>query len=130
MKRTNVIVAFFLVPIVIALATTAGAAPADDSLQSEIGWQSPPEDILEVLHAPYLPWVWTAPTGEFIPYVVFDSDQQHGAYVGLEWSFCRIEAVKLAGETASAVRVRAGSIADLRAELAPGERIELRNCAS
>lgn len=27
------------------------------------GWQQPPEEILEVLHAPPLPWVWSSPTG-------------------------------------------------------------------
>ncbi len=26
-------------------------------------WQQPPADVLEVLHAPELPWVWTAPDG-------------------------------------------------------------------
>jgi dipeptidyl aminopeptidase/acylaminoacyl peptidase len=26
-------------------------------------WQRPPQDVLEVLHAPQLPWVWTAPSG-------------------------------------------------------------------
>jgi dipeptidyl aminopeptidase/acylaminoacyl peptidase len=30
------------------------------------GWKSPPEDLLEVLHAPQLPRVWTAPTGEHL----------------------------------------------------------------
>ena len=30
------------------------------------GWQSPPEEILEVLHAPRLPRVWTSPTGEHL----------------------------------------------------------------
>lgn len=29
-------------------------------------WRSPPEDLLEVLHAPRLPMVWTAPTGEYL----------------------------------------------------------------
>jgi dipeptidyl aminopeptidase/acylaminoacyl peptidase len=29
-------------------------------------WQSPPEELLKVLHAPQLPWVWTAPTGEYL----------------------------------------------------------------
>jgi len=26
-------------------------------------WQQPPAEVLEVLHAPRLPWVWTAPSG-------------------------------------------------------------------
>ncbi len=29
-------------------------------------WQSPPEDILKVLYAPRLPWVWTSPEGTFM----------------------------------------------------------------
>ena len=35
------------------LATTAHATD----------WQQPPQEVLDVLHAPRLPWVWTAPTG-------------------------------------------------------------------
>jgi hypothetical protein len=70
--------------------------------------------------------VRTAPNGEFIPYVVFEANQRHGVYVGLEWSFCRIEAVTLSGVASPVVRVRAGNVADLRAELAPGESIEVR----
>ena len=27
------------------------------------GWQRPDQDILDVVHAPQLPWVWTSPTG-------------------------------------------------------------------
>jgi len=68
--------------------------------------------------------VRTVPTGEFIPYVVFEADQSHGVYVGLEWSCCRIETVRLADE--AAVRVRAGNRGDLRAQLAPGQACELR----
>jgi len=68
----------------------------------------------------------TSPTGGFIPYVVLDADQRHGVYMGLEWSFCRIEAVTLAGDASPAVRVRGGNIADLHAELAPGEDLEVR----
>ena len=29
-------------------------------------WQQPAEDVLEVLHAPQLPWVWTSPSGEHL----------------------------------------------------------------
>ena len=29
-------------------------------------WQTPPEEVMNVLHAPQLPWIWTAPTGEFL----------------------------------------------------------------
>ncbi|NIP82614.1 MAG: hypothetical protein GWM90_26705, partial [Gemmatimonadetes bacterium] len=34
--------------------------------QEATGWQQPPADIMEVLHAPQLPWVWTSPTGEVL----------------------------------------------------------------
>ena len=32
----------------------------------DAGWQTPPEEILKVLHAPQLPWISTAPTGEYL----------------------------------------------------------------
>ncbi len=42
------------------LATTpARFAPATE-------WQQPPQEILDVLHAPQLPWVWTAPGGQHL----------------------------------------------------------------
>ena len=34
--------------------------------QSTTGWMRPPEEILNVLHAPQLPDAWTSPTGEYI----------------------------------------------------------------
>ncbi len=64
----------------------------------------------------------TGPRGEFIPYVVLDAGGRHGVYLGLEWSFCRIEAVTLSAGPAPAVRLRAG-MADRRIELAPGETL-------
>jgi dipeptidyl aminopeptidase/acylaminoacyl peptidase len=66
MKRTIVIVAALLGSTVAASAMAASAGTSDDSLQPATQWQSPPEDVLEVLHAPQLPWVWTAPTGEYL----------------------------------------------------------------
>ncbi len=68
----------------------------------------------------------TTPSGEFIPYMVLDASEPHGVYMGLEWSFCRIDAITLATDAEPTVRVRAGNIADLRAELAPGESLEVR----
>ncbi len=48
-----------LVAGTLMLATVAGAlSPADAT-----GWRQPPADIMEVLHAPQLPRVWTDPTG-------------------------------------------------------------------
>lgn len=67
----------------------------------------------------------TVPTGQFIPYVVLDSNQQHGLYLGLEWSVCRIETVALEGDS-PAMRVRGGNVADLREELAPGDTLQIR----
>jgi dipeptidyl aminopeptidase/acylaminoacyl peptidase len=45
---------------------TAIAGASDDSLKPATEWQSPPEELLEVLHTPRLPRVWTAPTGEYL----------------------------------------------------------------
>jgi len=44
----------------------SSTATADASLQPANAWKSPPADVLEVLHAPQLPRVWTAPTGEYM----------------------------------------------------------------
>ncbi|MHC5112081.1 MAG: alpha/beta hydrolase family protein [Planctomycetota bacterium] len=43
---------------------TIGSAAAIQ--QSETGWRQPPEEVMKVLHAPQLPSVWTAPTGEHL----------------------------------------------------------------
>jgi dipeptidyl aminopeptidase/acylaminoacyl peptidase len=50
--------------LALTLATFVGAE--DGALQPATEWHSPPEDVLEVLHAPQLPWVWTAPSGEHL----------------------------------------------------------------
>lgn len=42
------------------------AGISDDTLQSSNTWQTPPQEILDVLHAPELPWVWTSTTGEYL----------------------------------------------------------------
>ncbi|MFO7654572.1 MAG: prolyl oligopeptidase family serine peptidase [Candidatus Krumholzibacteriia bacterium] len=52
--------------VAIAAVAAAPAIAADDATQPRTGWQSPPTDIMEVLHAPQLPWVWTSPTGEHL----------------------------------------------------------------
>ena len=66
MKRVIAIAAILPVLTVVAFVTAAGAGASDDSLQPATGWQSPPEEVLEVLHAQQLPWVWTAPTGVYM----------------------------------------------------------------
>jgi dipeptidyl aminopeptidase/acylaminoacyl peptidase len=50
--------------IVLLTATIAGAA--GQSHQPTTEWQSPPEEILKVLHAPQLPRVWTSPSGKYL----------------------------------------------------------------
>jgi dipeptidyl aminopeptidase/acylaminoacyl peptidase len=50
--------------VVLMMAVNIGAV--DGALQPAAEWQSPPDDVLEVLHAPPLPRVWTAPTGEHL----------------------------------------------------------------
>ncbi|MCK5785745.1 MAG: S9 family peptidase [Candidatus Sabulitectum sp.] len=42
------------------------AGVSDQGMELVTQWQSPPEDILDVLYAPQLPWVWIAPTGEYM----------------------------------------------------------------
>ena len=58
MKRSFMTLAVILL-VSCALASGVSMEPADS-------WQSPPEDLLDVLYAPQLPWVWTAPTGEYL----------------------------------------------------------------
>ncbi len=53
-----------LTAVVLTLAPTIRAA--DTTQQSKSGWRKPPEEVMEVLHAPQLPTVWTAPTGEHL----------------------------------------------------------------
>jgi len=47
--------------LAIAMLLLAAVAVAD---QAPNGWQQPDDDIMKVLHAPQLPWVWTAPSGQ------------------------------------------------------------------
>jgi hypothetical protein len=48
---------FLLVPV---------SASAGDAPEATTVWQTPPEEVMEVLHAPQLPQVWTSPTGEHL----------------------------------------------------------------
>jgi dipeptidyl aminopeptidase/acylaminoacyl peptidase len=52
--------------VVVAAMSATSVDAVDDAVSPATRWQSPPEDILEVLHAPEFPWVWTAPTGEHL----------------------------------------------------------------
>ncbi len=49
-----------------ALLIIEASAAADEGLSTAATWQSPPREILDVLYAPQLPWVWAAPTGEYL----------------------------------------------------------------
>ncbi len=51
------------VRLIALVAISYMPATAQDS---DTGWQTPPEEIMKVLHAPQLPWIWTAPTGEYL----------------------------------------------------------------
>ena len=51
---------------VAAVLTASCVVAEEDALQLAAGWQSPSADVLEVLHAPMLPSVWTSPTGEHL----------------------------------------------------------------
>lgn len=53
-----------LIFLIMAVAMIAIAAGATEDPQSTSNWQRPADDILEVVHAPQLPWVWTSPTGK------------------------------------------------------------------
>jgi len=66
MKRLIMKLASYFVLTVFAFMMTTGTGISDDNLQPANKWQSPPQDIMKVLHAPKLPWVWTAPTGEYL----------------------------------------------------------------
>jgi len=66
MKRISATSAILLVLAAAALFMAAGVWASGESAEPAGGWQSPPEDWLEVLHAPQLPSIWTAPTGEYM----------------------------------------------------------------
>ncbi|MBD3221282.1 prolyl oligopeptidase family serine peptidase [bacterium] len=52
-----------LIMLIMACAMIATVAAAAGE-QTTTTWQRPADDILEVVHAPKLPWVYTSPTGE------------------------------------------------------------------
>ena len=45
---------------------TASTGASDDGQQLATGWQSPSEELLQVLHSPQLPWMWISPTGDYM----------------------------------------------------------------
>ena len=65
MKGYSKKMSFLPLLFILAFATAAAEGEFRDTEGTAV-WQSPPEDILEVLHAQQLPWVWTSPTGEYL----------------------------------------------------------------
>ena len=65
MKRVIILATILLLPMAVLMATS-GAAASNGTQEAPLEWQSPSKDILDVLHAPQLPWVWTAPGGEYL----------------------------------------------------------------
>jgi dipeptidyl aminopeptidase/acylaminoacyl peptidase len=55
-----------LIPFIAVVLSIAPPVPAASGPEPATGWQTPPEEVMEVLNAPQLPWVWTAPTGEHL----------------------------------------------------------------
>jgi dipeptidyl aminopeptidase/acylaminoacyl peptidase len=51
-----------LASVFLLLMTLATGVASQDAT----GWQQPAADIMEVLHAPQLPWVWTNPSAEVL----------------------------------------------------------------
>jgi dipeptidyl aminopeptidase/acylaminoacyl peptidase len=57
----------FLTGLTVVVSMMATVAEAKEGeLSPTVGWQQPPEEVLEVLHAPLLPYVWASPTGEHL----------------------------------------------------------------
>ena len=52
--------------VALALLMAPFGISAEDDPQPTTGWQTPPKEVLEVLHAPNLPWVYVSPTGEYL----------------------------------------------------------------
>ncbi len=66
MRRSIAITALLTLLTVTAIGTVAVAASSGSSLQTTNAWQAPPQELLEVLHAPQLPIVWTSPSGQYL----------------------------------------------------------------
>jgi dipeptidyl aminopeptidase/acylaminoacyl peptidase len=62
-EQRRLIMSRLLAAFIILFWGLATFATPSANAQPTNGWQSPPKEILDVLHAPRLPWVWNAPTG-------------------------------------------------------------------
>jgi len=66
MKRTISLIVILPFLVIMTFAIAISVTASDDGRQQVTGWQSPPEDLLQILQAPQLPWVWVSPTGEYL----------------------------------------------------------------
>ena len=66
MNRTIFKSEVIVVLLCITVVTAASQVVSKANQPSKTGWHSPSEGIMKVLHAPQLPMVWTAPTGEYM----------------------------------------------------------------
>jgi dipeptidyl aminopeptidase/acylaminoacyl peptidase len=55
-----------LISFIAVVLSIAPPVPAANGPEPATGWQTPPAEVMEVLNAPQLPLVWTAPTGEHL----------------------------------------------------------------
>jgi dipeptidyl aminopeptidase/acylaminoacyl peptidase len=65
MKKISLMLAG-LFGFAVGSALLVPGALAQEAGPASTGWMTPADDILEVLHAPSLPRVWTSPTGEYL----------------------------------------------------------------
>ena len=66
MKRICVTLTILFLLAFSQLSAAAVTEKPDEKNDAMTGWQQPSEDILDVLNAPNLPWVWNSPTGEYL----------------------------------------------------------------
>lgn len=66
MNRTISKSAVSVVLLCITVMSAAGQDGSRDNQPSKTEWQTPPEEIMKVLHAPELPVAWTDPTGGYM----------------------------------------------------------------
>ncbi len=62
-NRIFIRVTLTLLSLALFLFTACDPA-AEEAFKLESQWKSPPEDVLQVLNAAKLPWMWMAPSGE------------------------------------------------------------------
>ena len=57
---------FHVVLSAILLFPEIGGSQNQSNTNNSNTWKRPSQDILDVMYAPQLPWVWTSPTGEYL----------------------------------------------------------------